>query len=180
MTKCLFLKYAPLASSLLLMLIAIGVYAHAATPAHYKRMSVCEILSTPNKADGLDVAIDAELVSARPHGVVLVDRGCPGKGLRLDFSLTGSDKSVKYLEKAIRNGDLTAKGRLSSEVSGRFSGKMELDPVTKRAVLLLRSVQNLQPDTSPISQQQWAPEILINSFASILAPMRPTRRDTRS
>jgi hypothetical protein len=47
---------------------------HAAVQEHYKRMSVCEILAAPSESYLQDVAIDADLVSARPHGVVLVDQ----------------------------------------------------------------------------------------------------------
>jgi hypothetical protein len=118
---------------------------HAAVQEHYKRMSVCEILAAPSKSYLQDVAIDADLVSARPHGVVLVDHQCPEKGLLLDFRSTASDRSVKGLDKAIRNGELSLNGSLSLESTGRFCGKVKRDPATKRLVLSLHLVQNLQP-----------------------------------
>ena len=61
-------------------------------------MSVCEVLAAPSESYLQDVAINANLVSARPHGVVLVDQQCPGKGLLLDFPSTASDRSVKGLD----------------------------------------------------------------------------------
>jgi hypothetical protein len=124
---------------------ASSLSTHAAAQEHYKRMSVCEILTAPSKSYLQDVAIDADLVSARPHGVVLIDQQCPGKGLLLDFPSTASDRSVKDLDKAIRNGDLSLNGSLSLESTGRFCGKIKRDPATKRLVLSLHLVQNLQP-----------------------------------
>jgi hypothetical protein len=108
-------------------------------------MSVCEILAAPSKSYLQDVAIDADLVGARPHGVVLVDQRCPGKGLLLDVSSTASDRTVKDLDKSLRNGDLSLNGSLSLESTGRFSGKIKRDPATKRLILSLYLVQNLQP-----------------------------------
>jgi hypothetical protein len=118
---------------------------HAAVQEHYKRMSVCEVLAAPSKSYLQDVAIDADLVSARPHGVLLIDQQCPGKGLPLDFLSTGSDRSVRDLDKAIRNGELSSNGSLSLESAGRFCGKIRRDHATKRLVLSLHLVQNLQP-----------------------------------
>jgi hypothetical protein len=118
---------------------------HAAVQEHYKRMSLCAILAAPSESYLQDVAIDADLVSARPHGVVLVDQQCPGEGLLLDFLSTDSDRSVRDLDKAIRNGELSSNGSLSLESAGRFCGKIRRDHATKRLVLSLHLVQNLQP-----------------------------------
>lgn len=106
---------------------------------HYKPITVCEILAHRNVNDLQDVAVDADLVVARPHGVALVDQHCRGKGLLLDFPSTSEDETVANLEKSIRD------GRLALESTGRFCGKIERDAADKHFVLSLRSVQNLQP-----------------------------------
>lgn len=137
-----FLRYLPLFT----VLYAPSSFStHAAVQEHYTRMSLCEVLAAPSKSYLHDVAIDADLVSARPHGVLLVDQQCPGKGLLLDFLSTASDRSVRDLDKAIRNGELSLNGRLSLQSTGRFCGKIRRDPTTRRLVLSLHSVQNLEP-----------------------------------
>jgi hypothetical protein len=106
---------------------------------NYKRISVCKILAQPNTKDLQDVVVDADLANARPHGVVLIDQHCPGKGLLLEFPSTGEDETVANLEKSIRDGSAPLVS------SGKFCGKIKRDAVTKRFVLSLRLVQNLQP-----------------------------------
>jgi hypothetical protein len=105
----------------------------------YKRASVCEILAKPRDNHLRYVAVDADLLVARPHGVVLADQKCPGKGLLPYFPSTNEDQTVASLEKSIRDGSIPLKS------TGRFCGKIERDSTTKRLVLSLLLVLNIQP-----------------------------------
>jgi hypothetical protein len=112
----------------------------------YKNVSVCEILAQPKNNNLQKVAVDADLLIARPHGVVLVDQRCPGNGLLLDFPSTAEEESVAKLEKAIRRDELPL------ESTGRFCGNVSREPKSKRFVLSLRLVLNLQPKSPSTAQ----------------------------
>jgi hypothetical protein len=118
---------------------------HIAAQQDYKRVSVCEILAKPRKNHFRYVAVDADLLMARPHGVVLADQKCPGRGLLLDFPSTNEDQTVANLEKSIRDGSMPL------ESTGRFCGKIKRDGATKRLVLSLRLVLNLQPKNPSVA-----------------------------
>jgi hypothetical protein len=126
-------------SLLICLLLCFSFSAPAVAQTGYKTVSVCDVLREPLKHNLQQVAVDADLFIARPHGVVLLDQKCPAKGLALDFPLQGEDESVANLERLIRN------GQLPLQSTGRFCGKITRDPKTKRPVLSLRLVLNLQP-----------------------------------
>jgi hypothetical protein len=128
---------------LICLFLSLGLSAPAVAQTGYKTVSVCDVLRGTLKHDQREVEVDAVLFIARPHGVVLVDQQCPAKGLALDFPTQGEDGSVANLEKLIRNGELPM------ESTGRFCGKITRDPKTKRPVLSLRLVLDLQPKSGP-------------------------------
>jgi hypothetical protein len=130
---------------LLFIFLSLGLSASrfAAAQAVYKRASVCEVLVGNQKRHLRYVAIDADLFVVPPDGMALFDKRCPQKGLGLDFPAHGADGSVSKLDKLIRSGELPM------ESSGLFRGKIIYRSKSKRPVLSLDSVLNLEPKIGP-------------------------------
>jgi hypothetical protein len=63
----------------------------------YVPVAVCEISFHHEKANPKYISVDAEYVSAVPHGLYLTDGCCPRKALQIDFADTGLDASVALI-----------------------------------------------------------------------------------
>jgi hypothetical protein len=140
----------------LLICLLLGFSASAFAQTGYKTVSVCDVLREPLKHNLQQVAVDADLFIVRPDGMALFDKRCMEKGLGLDFPMQGADESVANLEKLIRNGELPM------ESTGRFCGKVTRNPKTKRPVLSLRLVLNLQPPASTTAPDAPISETLLH------------------
>ncbi len=101
----------------------------------YASIRICEISFHHEKVNPKYVSLDAEYVSAVPHGLFLTDRRCPTKALQIDFPDTGLDPSVALLKRHLFE---------INRASGTFQGVLKRDPVTKRVYLWLQSVVNLK------------------------------------
>jgi hypothetical protein len=117
--------------------IVIGAAGHAevknAQPI-YVPVTVCEISFHHEKANPKYISVDAEYVSAIPHGLYLIDRRCAGKALQIDFADTGLDSSRSY------QGPLWEIHR----ANGTFRGILKRCLDKSRLCLWLDSVVNLR------------------------------------
>jgi hypothetical protein len=102
----------------------------------YVSVKLCDIPLRHGRSANLHVSVDAEYVSAIPHGLFLRDRGCPTRVLQLDFGDTDLDPSVAFVKKYMWQ---------IHEANGTFRGVLKRDPVTGRRKLWLQSVVNFQP-----------------------------------
>jgi hypothetical protein len=71
--------------------------ARSAKPS-YVSVTVCEISFHHEKANPRYISVDAEYVSAIPHGLYLNDRRCARKALQIDFADTDLDASVAFIK----------------------------------------------------------------------------------
>jgi hypothetical protein len=118
------------------MMIGPSVQAQART-AHppYVSIGLCEISFHHEKVNPKYVSINAEFVTAFPHGVFLADQRCPRKALGIDFPDTGLDPSIALLKRHLFE---------INRASGTFQGVLKRDPVTERIYLWLQTVVNLK------------------------------------
>jgi hypothetical protein len=102
----------------------------------YTSLTLCKISFRNEKTNPKFVSLDLRYVNAHPHGMILFDRHCPGKGLEIDFPKTELDPSAAKLRD-----DLW----LISEATGTFRGMLERDQRTGRLCLSVQSVLNFKP-----------------------------------
>jgi hypothetical protein len=117
----------------------IGSSVHGQRPTvqpPYAPIGLCEVSFHHEKPNPKYVSLEAEYVSAVPHGLFLTDRRCPRKALQIDFPDTGLDPSVALLKKHLYE---------FNRASGTFQGVLKRDSVTKRVYLWLQYVVNLKP-----------------------------------
>jgi hypothetical protein len=101
----------------------------------YVPITLCEISFRHEKPNPKYISVDAEYVSAIPHGLYLVDRRCARKALQIDFADTGLDPSV-----ALINDHLWE----IHKATGTFRGMLKRHRDTNRLFLWLESVVNFQ------------------------------------
>jgi hypothetical protein len=128
---------------LVLLLLALGPIMIAnqvgcqptAAQSVYVSVTLCEIAFHHEKVNPKYISVDAEYLSAVPHGLFLTDKRCARKALQIDFADNGLDPSVALL-----------KDHLSEihRAIGTFRGILKRDPNTKRLFLWLQSVVNFQ------------------------------------
>lgn len=104
---------------------------------NYKPTSLCAATSHPMKASANFISVDAELLNAMPHGLVLIDEHCREKGLLIDFSRTHLDSSLKLLDDHLYE---------FQRATGTFRGRIKIDRETRRRYLWLESVVNFKCD----------------------------------
>jgi hypothetical protein len=103
--------------------------------AVYVPVTLCEIGFQHEKANPKHISVDAEYVSAFPHGLFLTDRRCSRKALQIDFPDNGLDPSVALIKAHLFE---------IHRANGTFRGVLKRDPGTKRLYLWLQSVVNFQ------------------------------------
>lgn len=119
--------------------IVIGDPAHSQTrdtQPRYAPETVCGISFHHERANPKYISVDAEYVSAFPHGLYLSDRRCPGKVLLIDFPDTALDPSVALIKNHL--GEI-------HRAKGTFRGMLKRDHGQRRLYLWLESVVNFQP-----------------------------------
>ena len=109
--------------------------APTAQPA-YVHVSMCGFAFRMERVNPKYVSLEAEFVNASPHGVVLLDHRCPGRGLQIDFAETGLDASATMMEHRYF---------LMARATGTFRGVLSRDRLNGRLGLTVQSVLNLQP-----------------------------------
>jgi hypothetical protein len=102
----------------------------------YVPITLCELSFHHEKQNPKYISVDAEYVSAIPHGLYLIDRHCAKKAIQIDFADTGLDPSV-----AVINDHLWE----IQKATGTFRGMLKRHRDTKRLYLWLESVVNFQP-----------------------------------
>ena len=114
----------------------------------YKRIKLCDLDSSTSLHKL--VAVDADLIFAFPHGIVLTDDSCLRKGLSVEFPpREKEDQSLVDLEKKLFN--LPLPGRQT----GIFFGEIKRDRKTKKpTVLFLHFVRDLRPKNSEIHEPE--------------------------
>ena len=108
----------------------------------YAPVKLCEISFRSERVNPKYVSIDAEFVSAFPHGLFLTDERCPRDVLQIDFPNTNLDPSVAFIKDNLLG---------ISRATGRFRGVIKRDRVTGRPYLWLQSVVRVQP-TVPLPE----------------------------
>lgn len=103
----------------------------------YAPVTLCGISFHHQKADPKYISVEAEFVNAMPHGAILLDHHCPGRGLQIDFPKTRLDPGAATLKQDFWR---------ISRANGRFRGMLERDERTGRIYLSVQSVLNLQPE----------------------------------
>jgi len=115
------------------------------TQPRYTPVSVCNISFHHERVNPKYISVDAEYADAFPHGLVLSDRRCPGKGIQIDFPDTGLDPSVALIKDHLWE---------IHHAKGTFRGMLKRDRGTNRLYLSLESVVNFQSaDYSPESDK---------------------------
>jgi hypothetical protein len=110
--------------------------AHNTEPP-YVPVTLCELSFHRERPNPKHVSIEAEYVSGIPHGLVLIDRRCEGKGLGIDFADTGLDPSVAFIKRHLFE---------IHRANGTFRGTLKRDRVTGRLYLWLESVVDFRSD----------------------------------
>ena len=119
------------------------------------RVTMCDIAFHREKVNPKYISIDAEYVNASPHGLILLDRKCPRRGLEIDFSDTGLDAGATTLK------DNLWMIRLAT---GTFRGMLSRDHASARLMLTIQSLLNFQskpiyPEEKPepihLPEPQW-------------------------
>jgi hypothetical protein len=105
------------------------------TQPHYAPITLCDISFHSERVNPKYISLEAEYLSAFPHGLFLTDKRCARKGLQIDFPDTGLDPSVAFI-----NSHLLEIGR----ATGTFRGILKRNRVTGRPYLWLQSVVNFQ------------------------------------
>jgi len=107
------------------MMIRPSVQAQARSmQPHYSHVTLCGVSFHNAKMNPKYISINAEVVSAIPHGLFLTDRRCARNVLQIDFADTG----LNYLLRVYR-------------ATGTFRGVLKRDHVTGRPYLWLQSVK---------------------------------------
>jgi hypothetical protein len=101
----------------------------------YVSVTLCEIAFHHEKVNPKYVSLDAEYVNATPHGLVLLDRRCPKRGLGIDFADTVFDANAEMMKKHFWEMD---------RATGTFRGILGSRP-RSGLYLIVQSVLNLQP-----------------------------------
>src|SRR5690242_16805286 len=101
----------------------------------YTAISLCEISFAREKANPRLISVRAEFVNAWPHGLVLIDRQCPNKGIQIDFPDTGLDPSVAIIKDHLFQ---------IWRADGTFRGILRRDRGDGRLYLWLQSVVNFE------------------------------------
>lgn len=119
--------------------IALAQPAHNAAPTQqpaYVHVTMCGIAFHHEKVNPRYISLDAEFVNASPHGVILLDRRCPRRGLQIDFADRDLDANAIMMKH---------KYFLIARATGTFRGILSRDRVNGRLGLTVQSVLNLQP-----------------------------------
>ena len=106
------------------------------TSAAYTPVTLCEISFNHQRANPKYVSLEAGFVNATPHGVILLDKHCSGRGLQIDFPHAGLDKGAATLKKDFYR---------ISRAKGTFQGILERDQRTRRLYLSVQSVLSFRP-----------------------------------
>lgn len=102
----------------------------------YVPITLCEISFHHEKPNPKYISVDAEYVSAIPHGLYLIDRRCASKAIQIDFADTGLDPSVALIKDHLWE---------IQKATGTFRGMLKRHRGTNRLYLWLESVVNFQP-----------------------------------
>lgn len=101
----------------------------------YVPITVCEVSFHHERANPKYISVDAEYMSAIPHGLFLIDRRCAGKALQIDFPDTGLDPSVALIKDHLLQ---------IHRAKGTFRGILKRNRHTSRPYLWLESVVDFQ------------------------------------
>lgn len=118
----------------------IGLSAQSAAQGEtslYTRVTLCGISFHHERANPKHISVDAEYVSAIPHGLFLIDRRCEGKGLQIDFADNGLDPSVAFIKHHMFE---------IHRAHGIFRGTLKRGRVNGRLYLWLESVADFRSD----------------------------------
>jgi len=129
---------------LAIFLVLIGTLCfsrESASQTIYKRTNVCRILNLGMANRGLDVQLDAGVLSDGMHGAILTDTKCPGKGVYIGAIPDDANPSVLELQKALWSDG--APGTTGRKVSGTFFGKLRINHTTHKISITLTRVENL-------------------------------------
>jgi hypothetical protein len=121
--------------ALLPILVAQSGQPQVRSDPHYAVVTLCELSLRHRKASPKFISVDAEFVSAIPHGLFLTDERCPRRGLQIDFPSTGLDPSVALINEHLLE---------IHRANGTFRGMLKIDRSTGRPYLWLESVANFQ------------------------------------
>ena len=116
--------------------------------AIYPQPSVCDVFKKPAAFLGHLVQIRGKVLSAIPHGALLLDKNCSHRGIQLGIDLPDADSSATNLMTSILN-DCPVSQKPDG-VEGLFIGKLTYSK-GGRIQLRLKSVDELQvgPCTMP-------------------------------
>jgi hypothetical protein len=101
----------------------------------YAPVTLCEISFHHERVNPKYISVDAEYMSAVPHGLFLTDRRCAKKVFQLDFSRNDPDPSVAFIHNHIFE---------IHRANGTFRGLLKRDRVTGALYLWLQSVVNFR------------------------------------
>jgi len=159
----------------LLQVIAVVFASTMCVEAHSQSVnaqtSVCQIMEHPEKKVPRQVEVDADLYNVMPHGTYLGDQHCSKRLLQIDFRVENADASVvelrKFISSSMKHGPLIA--------SGRFSGMLMRDSLSRRLYLMVKSVKNLQakgwtPEASDIPPSVDVPDTLPHESGHVDPP----------
>ena len=117
--------------------IADSAHSQARNPQpSYFLITLCEMSFHHEKPNPKYISVDAEYVSAAPHGLYLIDRHCASKAIGIDFADTDLDPSVALIKDHLWE---------IRKATGTFRGMLKRHRDTNRLYLWLESVVNFQP-----------------------------------
>ena len=121
--------------------------AFAAAMQVRQQVDLCAVLRRPSTYRHRVVSIPAEVLLAWPHGAMVVDKRCRGKGLGLGRDLPDADDSAERLVSDIFHDCAWSSHR--GTVPGVFTGRVAYT-ADGRLEFRLLSVQKLQTKPCPV------------------------------
>jgi hypothetical protein len=119
--------------------MSIAQSTHSEAPSTlpvYAHVTLCRLGFNREKVNPKYISLDAEYVNADPHGVILLNRRCPRRGLDIGFSETGLDAGATMMKDQFW---------IISHATGTFRGILSRDVVTGRLSLTVQSVLDFRP-----------------------------------